>query len=192
MIRRLSLLSFCTLGLFTLAAFTGAEDKTEKPVPAALNFTMKTLDGKEVKLADYQGKVILMVNVASKCGATPQYAGLQELYDSHKEAGLVIIGFPCNQFGKQEPGTADEIQEFCTQKYSVTFPLFAKIDVNGEEASPLYQFLTDKKTNPDHAGPIKWNFEKFLISREGKVVNRFATGIEPAELAEQVAAELKK
>ncbi|MCA8997295.1 MAG: glutathione peroxidase [Planctomycetaceae bacterium] len=142
---------------------------------------MKTLTGKPVDLKEYQGKVVLMVNVASKCGATPQYAPLQSLYEKYKDKGLVVLGFPCNQFGRQEPGSAEDIQEFCEANYGVTFPMFSKIDVNGEEAAPLYKYLTSEETNPKHAGKIRWNFEKFLIGRDGQIIDRFATGVQPDE-----------
>ncbi len=148
-------------------------------VPAVLNFKMKTLDGKEVSLSKYQGKVVLIVNVASRCGLTPQYEALQKLYETYQDKGFVILGFPCNQFGKQEPGTASQIKQFCTSNYGVTFDMFSKIDVNGPDAAPLYKFLTSKQTDPDHAGRIRWNFEKFLISKEGKVVARFAPAVKP-------------
>ncbi len=156
-----------------------AEDKKETAVPAPLNFKMNSLAGEEVNLADYQGKVVLMVNVASKCGATPQYAALESLHETLGEQGLVVLGFPCNQFGKQEPGTADQIREFCSSTYKVKFPLFAKVDVNGEDAAPLYKYLTAPDTNPQFAGPIRWNFEKFLVDRSGQVIARFGTGVEP-------------
>jgi len=164
----------------------------EVEVPEALNFEVETLAGEKANLGDYTGKVVVIVNVASRCGATPQYAGLQKLHEDFNEAGLVVLGFPCNQFGKQEPGTAKDIQEFCTKKYSVSFPMYAKIDVNGDEATPLYKFLTSKETNPDFAGPIGWNFEKFVIGKDGKVVARFKTGIEPDEMVETIEKELKK
>jgi glutathione peroxidase len=155
---------------------------------------MKSLGGKEVDLSKYQGKVVLMVNVASKCGATPQYTPLQELHEKYKDQGLVVLGFPCNQFGAQEPGTATEIEEFCTENYGVTFDMFEKIDVNGEKAAPLYKYLTSKETNPDSPGKINWNFEKFLISRDGKIVNRFKTPISPddPEVVKAIEAEIAK
>lgn len=166
------------LPLLLLAAPLSAADE-EKTVPAALNFEMNSLAGQPVNLADYQGKVLLVVNVASECGATPQYADLQSLYAQHKDQGLVILGFPCNQFGSQEPGTAEEIQEFCKREYHVTFPMFAKIEVNGDGAAPLYKHLTSVETHPKGKGKIGWNFEKFLINRQGEVVGRFATGVAP-------------
>ena len=181
--------------LSCVASVTPAEEKKpekkEAAVPAALNFTVKSLDGKDVDLAKtYQGKVMLVVNVASQCGATPQYAPLQDLQKTFKDDGLVVLGFPCNQFGQQEPGSADEIQKFCTSKYNVTFDMFSKIDVNGEKAAPLYKFLTGAETNPKFAGKIGWNFEKFLIGRDGQVVARFKTGIEPD--SDEVVAAIKK
>ncbi len=172
---------------------TAKKDTAQKEaaVSTALNFTVKSLDGKEVDLAKtYQGKVVMVVNVASQCGATPQYAALQDLQKTFKDDGLVVLGFPCNQFGQQEPGSAAEIKEFCTSKYNVTFDLFSKIDVNGEKADPLYKYLTGAETNPQFAGKIGWNFEKFLIGRDGKVVARFKTGVEPD--SEEVVAAIKK
>lgn len=178
-----------------LAAVMTADDKKETAqkeaaVPAALNFTVQNLEGQEVALSKYQGKVVVVVNVASQCGATPQYAALQDLQKIYKDEGLVVLGFPCNQFGQQEPGSATEIKEFCTSKYQVTFDLFSKIDVNGEKADPFYKFLTGAETNPQFAGKIGWNFEKFLIGRDGKVVARFKTGVEPD--SEEVVAAIKK
>ena len=126
-----------------------------------LQFKMKDIDGKEVDLSTYKGKVVLFVNVASKCGYTPQYEGLQALYKQYKDAGPVIIGVPANEFGKQEPGSDEEIKQFCTSKYNVTFPMMCKVVVKGKGICPLYKFLTDKETNPNHGGDIKWNFEKF-------------------------------
>jgi len=166
----------------------------QNKVPPVLDFEMNSLGGKPVSLKDYQGKVVLIVNTASECGATPQYEPLQKLYEKYQDKGLVVLGFPCNQFGAQEPGSAKEIQEFCTANYGVTFPMFAKIDVNGENAAPLYKFLTSKKTDSEFAGKINWNFEKFLISRDGNVVGRFATIINPAsaDFVKAVETELAK
>jgi glutathione peroxidase len=172
-----------------------AEDK-EAP-ESALDFKMKTLAGKEVDLTDYKGKVVVMVNVASRCGRTPQYEPLQALYEKHKDDGLVVLAFPCNQFGKQEPGTAEEIQEFCTTNYGVTFPIFSKIEVNGDDAAPLYQYLTSlepETVGTKSPGKIGWNFEKFLVGRDGKVVKRFGSKVDPAgeEMTTAISAELKK
>ena len=180
------------LGGLTFASDAG--EKGDKKVPAVLNFKMTGLDGKEVDLGQFQGKVVLIVNVASKCGFTPQYKDLQALYSKYSKDGLVILGLPCNQFGKQEPGTEKQIAEFCSSEYGVTFPMLAKVDVNGETACPLYKFLTGKDTDPKFAGKIGWNFEKFLISRSGEVVARFASNVDPAGEKFQTAItdELKK
>jgi glutathione peroxidase len=151
------------------------------------------IDGKDVDLSQYKGKVVLLVNVASKCGYTPQYTGLQKLYETHGKDGLVIIGVPANEFGKQEPGTNAEIKEFCSSKYKVTFPMLGKVVVKGDGITPLYKFLTDKETNPKYAGDIKWNFEKFLISKKGEVVGRFDSKVKPEsdEMAKAIKAELE-
>ncbi len=148
-------------------------------VGPALDFLIKDIDGKKVNLGRYQGNVVLIVNVASKCGFTPQYAGLQKLYSEYKDKGLVILGFPANDFMHQEPGTDKEIKAFCTGKYNVTFPMFSKIVVKGDGQAPLYKFLTEKKTDPQFAGDIGWNFTKFLINRKGEVVARFDTKVDP-------------
>lgn len=148
-----------------------------------LKYSMQTLDGESQDLAQYRGKVLLLVNVASECGLTPQYEGLQALHEKYADRGLVILGFPCNQFGGQEPGTADEIKQFCTANYGVTFPMFAKIEVNGDAAAPLYQQLTSLELEPAEKGPIRWNFEKFLVDRQGKVVARYAPTAKPNDPA---------
>lgn len=146
---------------------------------SVLDFTMKSIDGADVKLDSYSGKVLMLVNVASKCGYTPQYRGLESVYKKYKEQGLVVMGFPANNFFWQEPGTDEEIKTFCTTKYNVTFPMFAKISVKGDKIHPLYKFLTSKQTNPEFGGSISWNFNKFLIDRSGKVVARFSSKDEP-------------
>ena len=138
------------------------------------DFNVKALNGDDVSLSDYQGKVMLIVNTASKCSYTPQYQGLELLYKELSSDGLVILGFPCNQFGKQEPGNVDEIQEFCALNYNVSFPMFAKTDVNGSQALPLYQYLKENARGVLGSKRIKWNFTKFLINRHGQVVDRFA------------------
>ncbi len=153
------------------------------------DFEVKSIEGQTVDLKDYQGKVLLVVNVASRCGLTPQYAALQELYSQHEKDGLVVLGFPCNQFRGQEPGTNAEIKEFCSTNYKVSFPLFSKIDVNGDDAAPLYQYLTAQKTQPVEAGEISWNFEKFLIGRDGKVLKRFSPRVAPD--SDEVRAAIK-
>ncbi len=151
------------------------------------DFSAKTIDGKQKALQDYAGKVLLVVNVASACGLTPHYAGLERLYRKYRDRGLEVLGFPCNQFGAQEPGTEAEIKEFCSTKYDVSFPLFSKIDVNGEARHPFYAWLTTQETAPDGPGDIAWNFAKFVVDRDGKVVARFAPQTEPED-AELVAA----
>jgi glutathione peroxidase len=147
------------------------------------DFTLPLLSGKSQSLADFSGKVVLVVNVASQCGLTPQYEGLEALFRQYGERGLVVLGFPCNQFAGQEPGTSEEIASFCEVNYGVTFPIFERIDVNGEGAHPLYQWL--KASAPGLLGSeaIKWNFTKFLIGRDGQVVERFAPTTEPADIA---------
>jgi glutathione peroxidase len=142
-----------------------------------LDTKVKTADGHEKSFSDYRGSVVLVVNVASKCGNTPQYAGLEKLYETYKDQGLVILGFPCNQFGGQEPGTMEEIQQFCTLNYGVTFPILNKVDVKGSDQEPLYA----KLTQVEPAGPITWNFEKFLISKNGEVVERFTPKTKPED-----------
>ena len=154
--------------------------------PSVYDFTLPSIDGEKTSLAEYRGKVILMVNVASRCGYTPQYTGLQARYEKYKDKGFVILGFPANNFGAQEPGTNAEIKSFCSLKYSVTFPMFSKLSVKGDDTTPLYQYLT-KDANPAVAGEIKWNFTKFLVDRNGKVVQRFEPAVTP-ESAEMTAA----
>ncbi len=142
-------------------------------------FTLNSIDGQPVPLAQFKGQVVLIVNVASRCGFTPQYAGLEALYEKYKDRGFVVLGFPANDFLWQEPGTNEEIKSFCTLKYHVTFPMFAKVSVKGSDKSPLYQFLTDKKANPSTGGGIRWNFTKFLVDRNGKVIARFGSSVPP-------------
>jgi glutathione peroxidase len=143
------------------------------------DFSAKTLDGKTRSLADYRGKVVLIVNVASKCGLTPQYAGLEALYEKYKDRGLEILGFPANEFGAQEPGTDAQIQAFCTTKYGVKFDMFSKVKVKGPGIDPLFAFLTSATDNPKFAGDIKWNFNKFLVGKDGTVLARFEPQVEP-------------
>ncbi len=150
------------------------------------DFTATRLDGREQSLADFRGRVLLIVNTASACGFTPQYAGLERLYEKLEPQGLTVLGFPCNQFGAQEPGGAAEIGAFCEKNYGVTFPLFAKIDVNGASAHPLFQYLKDEKPGLLGIEAIKWNFTKFLIDRSGEVVARYAPQTKPEELEEPI------
>ena len=144
-----------------------------------LEFSLNNIDGKPAPLSQYQGKVVLIVNVASKCGYTPQYSGLEKLYEKYKDKGFVILGFPANNFMAQEPGTNEEIKTFCSNKYNVTFPMYSKISVKGDDKHPLYQFLTDKQANPKTGGEIQWNFTKFLVGKDGKVIARFEPAVEP-------------
>ncbi len=149
----------------------------------AYEFSATTLSGKPRTLADYRGKVLLVVNTASRCGFTPQYAGLEALHQRFQERGLVVLGFPCNQFGAQEPGAESEIAEFCQVNYGVSFPMFAKIDVNGPETHPLYAWMKSESRGLLGSEAIKWNFTKFLVDREGRVVQRFAPTTDPADIA---------
>ncbi len=154
-------------------------------------FKMKDIEGKEVELSEFKDKVVLIVNVASKCGATPQYEQLQALSDKYSKKGLVVVGVPCNQFGGQEPGSEKDIKEFCSTKYKVTFPMMSKVDVNGDKEDPLYTFL---KAHAESKDNVKWNFEKFVIGKDGKVVGRFGTKTKPDadEVVSMIEAELKK
>jgi len=154
------------------------------------DFKVKTIDGKDTSLAEYKGKVILIVNVASKCGFTNQYEGLQKLFDTYKGEDFIILGFPANNFMNQEPGTNEEIKNFCTINYGVTFPIFEKISVKGKDIHPLYEFLTSKKTNPDHGGSISWNFNKFLIGKDGRIIERFGSMTKPED--EKVISNIEK
>jgi len=158
------------------------------------DFTLKSIDHEPVSLSSYHGKVLLLVNVASKCGYTPQYAALEKLYTTYKDKGLVIVGIPANNFMSQEPGTDAEIKTFCTNKYNVTFPMMSKVSVKGDDQAPLYSFLTGSSTDPKFSGDIKWNFTKFLFDRNGKPVARFepATTPDSPEVISAVEAALKK
>jgi glutathione peroxidase len=171
-----------------------AADAAKKEGAGVLNHKMKTLAGKDVDLAQYQGKVILVVNVASRCGYTPQYKGLQALHDKYGKDGLVVLGVPCNQFGAQEPGSSDDIAEFCKTKYSVSFDLLEKVDVNGSGACSFYKELTAVDAKPKGAGPVKWNFEKFLIGRDGSVLGRYPSSVGPDDdaLVKAIEGALKK
>lgn len=157
-------------------------------------FTMKNIDGVETPLSNYRGRVMLLVNVASQCGYTRQYANLEKLHDSFASKGLSILGFPANNFGGQEPGTDQEIKEFCSTKFNVTFDMFAKISVKGSDKHPLYGFLTSGGGNGDLSGEVGWNFEKFLIDKEGKIVKRFKSGVDPLsdELIKAIEQEIAK
>ena len=165
---------------------------TDNGCPAALNFSVRALgEDKPVNLCEtYKGKVVIIVNTASKCGFTPQFEGLEKLYSTYKDRGLVVLGFPCNQFGGQEPGDEQQIATFCQTRFAVTFPMFAKVEVNGAQAHPLFQFLTQAKPGILNTESIKWNFTKFLINRQGEVVGRYAPTTKPSDLLAEIEALL--
>jgi glutathione peroxidase len=190
------------LTLLALAAFivlqavssrVTADDKVAK-ASGVHAFKMEDINGNPVDLSKYRGKVLLIVNTASKCGHTPQYANLEKVHQQYKDRGLAVVGFPANEFGKQEPGTNLDIKEFCTSKYNVTFDMFSKSVVKGEGISPLYSYLTNPEANPRTAGDIKWNFTKFLVSKDGKVVARFEPKVKPddKQVIEAIEAELAR
>ena len=164
---------------FFLMAFVCACAAVVQAQSSIYDFTMKSIDGEKVSLSSFHGKVVLLVNVASKCGFTPQYTALEALYEKYKDKGFVIVGVPANNFGQQEPGTDTEIKQFCSNKYNVTFPMMSKVSVLGDDKTPLYVFLTSKSTDPRFAGDIKWNFTKFLFDRNGKPVARFESPVKP-------------
>ncbi len=159
--------------LIPFSAFLRAEDSVH-------DFKVKNINGDEIDLTEYKGKVLLIVNVASKCGNTPQYDPLQSLYDQYEKKGLVVMGFPANNFGGQEPGSDEEIAEFCSSKYSVEFPMFSKVSVKGDDKAPLFSYLTSAE-NPDKEGDISWNFEKFLVGKDGKLIRRFGAKVKPTD-----------
>ena len=175
------------LFLFTMCATVTFSHAAESPLYA---IPLKDIDGKATSLKAYEGKVMLVVNVASKCGFTPQYEGLEALWQKTRDKGLVVLGFPCNDFGSQEPGTEEDIKTFCSSKFNVTFPLFSKLHVNGPEQHPLYETLSGKSS--PFPGPVKWNFGKFLVGKDGKIVARFDSGVKPdsAELNAAIDAAL--
>ena len=155
------------------------------------DFNVKTIDGQEISMSEYKGKVLLIVNVASECGFTSQYEGLEKLYQTYKEQGFMVLGFPSNQFGEQEKGTNEKIKFFCQGTYDVHFDMFCKIDVNGEDADPLYKFLKDKRGGFFGMDSIKWNFTKFLVDREGNIVDRYASITKPKEIKKDIESLLK-
>src|SRR6266853_2245010 len=157
---------------FVAAALMGAGKNV-------FDYTLNTIDGQPAPLSAYKGKVVMLVNVASRCGFTPQYTALESIYEKYKDRGFVIVGIPANNFGGQEPGTNQEIKTFCSSKYNVTFPMMAKVSVKGEDTTPLYQFLTDKAAHPQTGGEIKWNFTKFLVGPDGHVIKRFEPEVTP-------------
>jgi glutathione peroxidase len=175
---RIAYLILPALVLFCVPRIVSADEAAKKPA-SVLDFQLKGIDGQSVDLSKYKGDVLLVVNTASQCGYTPQYQGLEAIYRKYKAQGFEVLAFPANEFGRQEPGTNAEIKSFCSAKYDVTFPLFAKIVVKGKQIHPLYQFLTSPETDPKFAGPIPWNFTKFLVNRKGEVIARFQPGDEP-------------
>jgi glutathione peroxidase len=195
MLRLIAPIAFLTLIASPLVHAQDKANQEDAPVPAALDFTVNDIDGNPVKLADrYRGKVVLMVNVASRCGLTRQYEQLQSLHEKYSEQGLAIAGFPANNFGGQEPGSNEEIKAFCTGKYDVGFDMYAKVSVKGDDQCELYKHLTAQETQPTGAGDISWNFEKFLLSRDGRIVARFAPKVKPDDEAviKAIEAELAK
>jgi glutathione peroxidase len=212
-----TLLIMLSLACFTMAATVSAQEQTTEPasaensgkqdgagnqenttdianVPETLQFKMKSIDGKEIDLAQYAGKVVVIVNTASRCGMTPQYKDLQELHAKYSEQGLVILGFPCNQFGGQEPGSEADIKTFCSKNYGVEFDMFAKVDVNGKQACDLFKLLTALDVQPAGAGEVRWNFEKFVLDKSGKLVARFGSRVKPGseEFVKSVEEQLAK
>lgn len=182
-------LALCAASLMPFASLSAADADAD-----ALGYTINSLQGTPVDLSKYRGKVLLVVNVASQCGLTPQYEQLQALHEKYRDQGLSVLGFPCNQFGRQEPGTASEIESFCKQNYGVTFDMFEKIKVNGDQACDLYKYLTSLPLKPKGSGKISWNFEKFLINREGEPIARFAPRTRPDddEVVSLIEAELAR
>jgi glutathione peroxidase len=176
--------------IFLLAAITLFQTLAASAAESIYDIPLKDIDGNSTSLKPYQGKVLLIVNVASKCGFTPQYTALEALYQKYKDQGLVVLGFPCNQFHQQEPGTDLEIKQFCTSKYDVTFPMFDKLEVNGANRHPLYMLLAGKDS--PFPGDIGWNFTKFLVGRDGKILNRFASPVKPdsTEVTQAIEAAL--
>lgn len=179
--------------LLSLIIFATGLLMTDNTDTSIYNFNLKDIDGNEVSLEQYKGKVLMIVNVASKCGYTPQYEGLQNIYESYKDEGFVILGFPANNFKGQEPGSNEEIKEFCTLEYGVEFPMFSKVSVKGDDQAELFKYLTSQP-NPDFEGDIEWNFEKFLISKDGSLTRRFRSAVKPEseEIAEAIKNELTK
>jgi glutathione peroxidase len=176
--------------LVLLALLGATAMATEKTI---YDFTLNSIDGQATPLSSFKGKIVLLVNVASRCGYTPQYTALESIYEKYKSRGFVIVGIPANNFGGQEPGSNEEIKTFCTAKYHVTFPMMAKVSVKGSDITPLYQFLTDKTAHPDTGGEIGWNFTKFLVGPDGKVLARFDSKVEPdsAQLTSAIEKALK-
>jgi len=176
--------------LLTAGAAAPAALLEHPAMTSVYDFSVTTIDGKAEPLSNYRGKLLLIVNTASKCGFTPQYAGLEKLYRAYRDQGLVVLGFPCDQFGHQEPGDAEEIKQFCALNYDVSFPMFAKIEVNGPSASPLYRYLTTAKKGLLGSAAIKWNFTKFLVAKDGSVQKRYAPTDTPEKIGRDIAKQL--
>jgi glutathione peroxidase len=196
--RRISTVSLMAFMMMVGSATGSAKEAVAKKEPSDTEksvhaFTMKNIDGVDVPLSRYRGKVMLIVNVASKCGYTPQYTDLEELNKRYRERGLAVLGFPANNFGWQEPGSDEEIKTFCTTRYNVSFDMFSKISVKGSDQHPLYTYLTSEEANPETAGGVKWNFTKYLVDRNGKVIAKFGSGVKPLseELVKAVEEALK-
>lgn len=207
MFRRTQVLSLLLCGLATAANAQDAatqekpaaeakatEAQTTEEAPTALDFKVKSIDGVEVDLSKYKGNVVVIVNTASKCGMTPQYKQLQELHTKYGGQGVKVLGFPCNQFGGQEPGTEADIKTFCTKNYGVTFDMFSKVDVKGDEANDLFKFLTAAEVQPKGSGDVGWNFEKFVLDKTGKPIARFGSRVKPdsEEFVEVIKAAMAK
>ena len=186
------LLAALAVALTGTVSFAEDKPKGDPKVTGPLDFKLDGIDGKVVDLSKYKGKVVLFVNVASECGYTKQYTGLQAIYEKYEKQGFVVIGVPANNFGEQEPGTNEEIVKFCSSKYNVTFPMLGKVSVKGKDIAPLYTFLTSKETNPKFSGDIGCNFEKFLVNKKGEVVGKYKSGVAPEsdELIKAITAEL--
>jgi glutathione peroxidase len=176
--------SLLLLALVVLSGSALALEPTTRPsAPSPLGFVVKDIAGNDYDLSQLRGKVVVIVNVASRCGMTPQYAALEAMYRKHRERGLVVVGFPANNFGGQEPGTDEQIRAFCSENYDVTFPMMSKISVKGDDKHPLYAFLTSKETAGEFAGEVQWNFTKFVIGRDGTLIGRFAPNVKPTDAA---------
>lgn len=184
------ILAIILIACVTTIIYSSTKNEKKNMTKSVYDFRVKTIDGKEQSLDAYKGKVLLIVNTASECGYTPQYTGLQELYSKYSKQGFEVLGFPCNQFGGQEPGTNEEIKSFCTSYYSVTFPMFAKIEVNGENADPLYKYLKSEQTGLI-TDDIKWNFTKFLIDKNGRPVDRYGSATTPETISKDIEKLLK-
>src|SRR5207247_9986917 len=170
---------FAAVFALSLSSRTSVASSSGEKMNSIYDFSLRDIDHKEINLSQYRGKVVLVVNVASRCGYTPQYEGLQKVYMKYKDRGFVILGFPANNFMAQEPGTDEELKTFCSAKYNVTFPIFPKLSVKGDDIHPLYKYLTSKETDPEFGGDIKWNFSKFLVDKTGKIIARFEPKVTP-------------